>query len=349
MKSYLLYNDFVSVVLDNYTDLNIDEVSKYFYNYIKVSEVGKEAKEEKDKLVLKYEKDFYDMNNSTLIYSIDNHKLIQDGKSIILSIDNNEDDILFLKRFIIDYINRIIERNNSFFLHGSSVIDGGQSIIFTGEKMSGKTTNMLQMLDKYNFSYSSNEKVAIIKNNNSLYSYGCPSNINVRVGTLKYNSNLLTKLSGYINSLECSSKLDSHDRLDEERIVFSANDIIKAFNTDIKPSGKIKCICNLTFLPEVDFSIRELTVKEKLIVLKRSLISGIYPTRRDILEEVLPVNADDRIDCLESLRCYNICHNNKNNNVKKILDRIKEDVDDNENDKSSIEKIQNQRIRNKTI
>lgn len=340
MKKYLLFNDFAMVILENYTDLNIDEFSKYFYNYINIIEYDSKKEITGKKIVLKDVKDFHNQNNASSIYTIENHKLIQDNNNTILFI-NSREDILYLKRFIIDYINRIIEIDNNFFLHGSSVVKDGQSIIFTGEKMSGKTTNMLQFLDECGYNYSSNEKVAIIKKNDNLYSYGCPSNINVRVGTLKYNPNLFSNLSSYINPLDYYSLFDENQIIDEKRIVFTAENIANAFDAEIKPTGKIKCICNLTFLPEVDFSMRELSYIEKLSIIRRNLISGIYPTRKDIIEEILPIDSENKIDFLDSLRYYNVCHNNRNNNAKKIVERIKEDIDESEN-KRNIKKLQYQ-------
>ena len=341
MYYYKISNKFVEFYIDNQTDIDISCVSSYLYNYLLITKCGNIPYDNSQVINIKYENNYNNYSTSN-DYLMDGHKLIKDGNGVILLLKREEKEIVFLKRFIIDYANRIIERNGGFFLHGSSVVDSGKSIIFTGDKMSGKTTNMLYMLDRYGLSYSSNERVAIINNGKSIFSYGCPSNINIRIGTLCYNSNLFSKFSKYVNSNTFNLEMKDIDKLEEQRLVFSVNDIARIFETGINPSGTITCICNLTFLPEVDFSMRELTFKEKLIILKRNLISGIYPTRKDTLEEILPIQYNKTLLDISSLKCYNICHNNTSNNIEKIYDRIKEYIN-NESRKNieNNEKLQN--------
>lgn len=324
MKSYQLSNGFYDLSLENETDINVLKLKKYFFNYINIEE--KNNNDENENILVIRDKEKYNKENFEIEYIIDEHKVCIENNKIVIFLDNTEKDTIFLKRFIIDYMNRIIEKNGGMFLHGSTIINKNDAIIFTGKKMSGKTTNMLFMLEKEGFNYSSNEKVALVKRKNKIYSYGCPSNINIRVGTIKYNANILKKLKMYIDTKEYEESLIKPSNSKEERIVFTASELSNSFDTNIEPIGIVKCICNLTFLPEVDFSMRELSYKEKLIILKRNIISGVYPTREEILNKIVTNDYSGKIEDLTDIKCYNICHNNTVNNTEKILTRIKEDL-----------------------
>lgn len=323
MKKYILFNDFCKFYLINNCDIEINKLEEYFYTYINIKECLEKENDNEIVLILESENSF---NNNIYDeqYAIESHKLCIKDKNIILFLKKN--DVLFLKRLIIDIMNRIIETKGGRFFHGATVVKDGKSIIFTGDKMSGKTTNMLLMLNENNFNYLSNEKVALIKQDNNIYTYGCPSNINVRVGTLEYNNDIYNRLKECINTNGYKTKLKHLDYTKEDRLVFTASELSESFEKRIEPIGIAQCICNLVFLPDVDFLMRELSYKEKLIMLKKSLISGVYPTREDIINKIFIEDKKMKLDDFSNIKCYNIFHNNTKNNVNRILTRVKEDL-----------------------
>ena len=325
MKKYRLSNSFYNVLLINETDIDINSLKKYFYNYISVEECN--DLNNADTILLIKKK--YSFVNYDIKYTIDNHILYFDRNDcVVLLLDNSDSEVIFLKRFIIDLMNRIIEKNGGIFLHGSTLVNNNnnKSIIFTGESNSGKTTNMLRLLEKSQFDYSSNERVALIRDDNEIYSVGCPSNINVRINTLRYNDSIFNKLCNYIDFNEYKIKTKICNNSIDTKLNFTALQISNSFNKNIKPIGNIRCICDLNYVVGHSFVMKELSEKEKLSVLKENLISGVYSSRKDVFKKILLQEKSIDFRDFTDIKYYNIYHDNKDDNIEKILKLVKEDI-----------------------
>lgn len=272
---------------------------------------------------------FLDENNPkfrTNKIIIDEHIFKKENDKLFIGISNN-DEILFIKRVLIDLINRFFENKGGIFLHSSSIVENGQSTIFIGDKCSGKTTNMLYILNKYNHdvAYSSNERTGLIMQDNEIISYGNPSRINIRENTLNLNKNLKEKIWDYLDKKNYISKnTNSLSEKYNERLVISFNDLSKRLDTQIIPTAKLKMICNLIYKPDTIFYAEKTEYNELSDDLKKSIIDGVFPNRI-ILNDIFENSLNDYSNLLknEQICYYNIYQDGKTDNSEKIYKILK--------------------------
>ena len=312
---YNISNGFVSFYLVNYTQINIGDIKKYLDPYIKIESINSLVNNE----LIVYLKDNKYCNKKLLL---DNHYIELINNELTLYLEKtNENEIIFLKRVISDLINRLFEQNKGIFLHSSSIVDSNNSIIFIGDKGSGKTTTLLNILDKNNVGYSSNERTGIIKVKDQILTYGNTSRINIRANTLKVNESLRRKLS---DSIDMSKYLKYSNQVlpmnCSERLVVSFDDITKKLNIPIISSGKLYSICNLIYNPNIDFEMTKvdyINIKKHIL---SSVLDGVFE-QRSLLNNLFPVETVDYDELFEDNRInyYNIYQKNKVDNTDKIM------------------------------
>ena len=256
----------------------------------------------------------------TIITLKESTEIVYKDKKVITRFTDN----LSLKRLIIDLVNRIIEVNTGIFFHSSSVVFNDNSYIFIGDKGQGKTTTMLNLLSNQVTSYSSNERTALIKENDVLLSYGNPARINIRVNTLRQNKQLYDKLIPVLD-LEKYNHLVKQDlSLDCcERVDISYNDIRKYLEVDVKPINKTAAIINLLYDPKYDFYLDEIDYEVIKPTLEKNIISGVYQDRL-FLEQEIGNGIKPSIQILkdQNIKYYNLYKNNSIDCSKKLIKRL---------------------------
>lgn len=319
-----LSNKFVKFQIYFEKDIDLLELQNFLgaYGLIKETNNSKEN----------YDLSIYFLGENNPIFKtdrviIDEHIFKKDNDKLFIGMKNN-DEILFIKRVLIDLINRIFENKGGIFLHSSSIVKNGQSTIFIGDKCSGKTTNMLYILNKYNheIAYSSNERTGLIIKNNEIISYGNPARINIRENTLNLNENLKEKI--WDSLVKKNYVFDDNSHLLKkcnERLVISFNDLSKSLDTQIIPTAKLRMICNLIHKPDTTFYAKKIDYNEISDDLKKSIIDGVFPNRillNDMFENPTHYNSDLLKN--ERICYYNIYQDGKTDNSEKIYKLLKD-------------------------
>jgi len=317
---YKLWNKFIKLIVYLDKNINVNDLKMFLGNYLMFEQIN-DINEHVDLLIY-----FSNINNDGII--IDNHSIKKDGNKLYITIDNNDpDEILFIKRILIDLKNKIFELKGGIFLHSSSIVCLDKSVLFIGNKGAGKTTNMLYTLLQDDIKYSSNERTGIILENNKLLTYGNPTRINVRADSLKQNHILKQRLWSCIdkdkytlyNSMNLSKDCS-------ERIVVSFNDLAKCLDVEIKPFSNLGAICNLVYDSNIDFKMDKVNFETLNDILDKSIIDGIF-IQREKLNDMFPNNNVILQDLLKKskINFYNIYQNNTKNNSKQIVKILKRD------------------------
>ena len=200
-------------------------------------------------------------------------------------------------------------------------MDSNNSVVFIGDKGSGKTTNMLYMLDKGLMAYSSNERTGIINNKGVLLTYGNPARINVRANSLKFNESLRDKLFGTFDM----EKYLKYSNMDlevncEERLVISFEDISSNLNVPIVPIAPLNSICNLKYDENIDFMMEKVDYKSMKPYIEKSIITGVFPQREKLNDLFATENVNyDSLLKNNEINYYNIYQNNTSDNSEKII------------------------------
>jgi hypothetical protein len=316
---YEIINRFNKILINFDIPIKIDNLKYYLDHYLTLQKTNGMAKDYD--IVLSFV-DNYSIDSNENFFQIDNHSARFYGNKMIVGISNNlTKETLFIKRLLIDINHCLLEKKGCFFLHASSLVDKDKAIIFTGSKGAGKTTNMLYLLNDYPLSYSSNERVGLICQEDKIITCGNPTRLNVRPNTLKQNQELYNKL---INCID-QDLYNQYKELDlplncSERLVISYQDLISNMHVHIAPFAQLKAICNLVYNHNIEFDYEEIDYNQIRSSLLSNAIDGVYPNRK-VLNDILSVNKVSLDDILpnNSVKIYNIYQNNQKNNSDKIM------------------------------
>lgn len=318
-----LNNFFVNFSLSWDQEINLNLLKEYLGEYASIERVTNLSGQYDLSIC------FIDENNKlfdTNVYMIDKHKVKIVNNQLFIGInDLNGDEILFTKRLLIDLINRFFERKGGIFLHSSSVVFEGNTILFIGDKGAGKTTNMLYLLNNYNLAYSSNERTGLILDSGKIISYGNPARINIRANTLKSNESLKNKLWDCIDKSKYQQYVTTNLSRDcSERLVVSFNELANRLGIKTIPSSKLKIIFNLIYRPNIVFDFEEVRYEEIKTSIENSIIDGVFP-QREILNKIFPIGVTTIKDILDSaeIRYYNIYQDGTRDNSQEIYKILK--------------------------
>jgi len=123
-------------------------------------------------------------------------------------------------------------------LHGGMVAREGLGFAFVGDKMSGKTTSVLSLLQKGDFSYCSNDDVTIILDDVKVKALGSPRSLCIRREAL-LKTNLITHSSTHPGNKWIK---------DFSYLYYYPNEIADYFNVQIVPSVTIRKMFFLRFI-----------------------------------------------------------------------------------------------------
>ena len=303
-------------------DLDIGVLRYNLGNYLEINDYNEECFEQMDLTIMF-------MNADDILYQknyfiIDDHVMCFDNNVLYVYLDNQiNDEMLFVKRLLTDLSNRFFEMKGGIFLHASSIVDGQNTIMFIGDKGSGKTTNMLYILDSERVAYSSNERTGVMLDADSgqLITYGNPARINIRAASLRQCESLREKLDDCIDQQQYLRYREMNLANNcSERLVVDFNDISSKLQRDIVPCALLDSICNLIYSPSIDFMVEEIDYMMFRSSLANSIIDGVFP-KRDKLNEIFPTNKFNLDDLLlnSKTKFYNIYQDFKTNNSREIM------------------------------
>ena len=326
-----LSNEFVRFCLYFEKNINFNQLQKFFGAYASIKKINYLSSEYDLFVSFVSPKSGAFSNSANLI---DNYIMKHDKNALYVGIENyNLEEIVFIKRLLIDLINRFFEYKGGLFLHSSSIVDGDKSIVFIGDKGAGKTTTMLYLLNDYHLAYSSNERTGLMQKNGNIISYGNPARINIRANTLQSNESLKNKIWDCIDHDKYKIYSEaSLSRNCSERLVVHFSDLEEKLGVKIIPTSKLSIICNLIYNKEISFKCEKINYLEMKRTLEDSVINGVFPQRTK-LNEYFPTQAVDFNSLFdrEEISYYNIYQDNSINNSSKIYKMLKKEIKDGRN------------------
>jgi len=331
---YVVGNKFIKFLMVDKDSLDINLLKNSLGSYLEIIECNSNDVSNIDLTIVFMKKEEVLYKDGNLI--VDNHITFLENNTLYVYLDDCVcNEMVFVKRLLTDLSNRFFERKNGIFLHASSIVDDNNAIVFVGEKGSGKTTNMLYILDSENVAYSSNERTGIIldKASGNLITYGNPARINIRANSLKQCKSVREKLKGCIDQEQflAYSEMNLANNC-SERLVVSFNDIYNNLLRDIVPSASLQAVCNLVYSSSIDFMVEEVdyfTFRESIY---KSIIDGVFPVR-DVLNDMFPAVRIDIDDLFmdKDVKFYNIYQNFKVNNSSEMMRVLRRGYNDETN------------------
>lgn len=226
------------------------------------------------------------------------------------SIENRN---LTIQYFVNNLFNRLLELNGYIGIHSSCVEKNSQGIMFIGERLAGKTTCMLTLLDQH-YNLVNNDVAAIkyIPDNKSFDAFGITQNIFIRV-----NKNFLSSPNNnkYLQiANEQNVEYDNEMKLEQNRITLTPFKLAKLNNVKLLPFTILKAL----IVPKYNSSLNSIKIspldKKVGIEIFHSQIVPLVHETTDFLKNVSIVNqetclAEEYISKLTTLPCYLLEYN----------------------------------------
>jgi len=252
-------------------------------------------------------------NYSTLDCWIDNTKKLCCISNFRADCVANRD--LTIQYFVSNLFNRLLELNGYIGIHSSCVEKNGHGIMFIGNRLSGKTTCMLTLLNN-GFNLVNNDTAAIkfLDNINQLDAFGITKNIFIRMSKAFAHQSINKK---YLNLAKRQNVcFDDDIQLEKNRIVITPLDLIKLNNVELTPSINIDIVIVPRYNPNLS------TIK--FILLNNQFCSQFFASQimplvhdttsflSDIAISHQKLNSNQDCICqLAKLPCY-LCEYNEN-------------------------------------
>lgn len=196
-------------------------------------------------------------------------------------------------------------------------------IVFIGDTGSGKTTNMLYLLNTGLYDYLANDRIGFYVKNSSIYVIGFPSNIGVRASTVENNYDLKQKLICYFPHQKYKENvLESMENTCSKKLSLTICDIKEAFQCDSTFCAPLETIIFTEFDKFFKFSnIEKLDPSKSLSRLLKYEISSISK-EQSYLNECLMFNVTKFQDSTTYFSYYMSYLYRQNNNTNKILEIV---------------------------
>lgn len=219
--------------------------------------------------------------------------IIYDLKKSFIHLYNNLDNYIVMTpvRLIRSLFAKKFLENNFLFFHAAAVKYKNKGILFTGKRDSGKTSILLDFLNKKKGYMIANDKVFIgLDANSKLRVWGWPTVVNLGVGSLNKYSQLrkfLTSLDGvtctqwgytpnadYLKLSPSQMKnLNKTGGENRGKFTISNKQLIDLFNTSIISDFKIDIIVAVNLKWDcIHKNIRKLDIKEKETIIQNNII-----------------------------------------------------------------------------
>ena len=141
--------------------------------------------------------------------------------------DKTKED--FTKRIFTNYYIKVLQKNGFVIMHGACVSKDDQAIIISGDKRCGKTTTLMNLLDR-GYDFIANDRIAVKKINDQFIVQGIPFSMGIILeDALRYPG---------FNIKNKKIQIDG----DKKKVYVDSDDISKMFDVYSKSSGIVKGI-----------------------------------------------------------------------------------------------------------
>lgn len=238
---------------------------------------------------------------------------------VFLKETNENDTLEFIENIINTTIAKLLEADNILFLHASCFCKNGEAIAVVGNKNTGKTSILCEMLQQ-GYDMLSNDKIGISFINQEVKAFGIPSSIGIRLATIdkcfsEENKNKLANLPQW-KEVILQTKKDL-----SQKINISLKDFVELFHCKIVQQSRLRwIIVNEYTENEEKLKIKELSFEKYKSFLESQFVSAVSPAFSyiDGIYRKKKVLLDERI-CSE-IKILKINSNEKNiSQLEKIL------------------------------
>ena len=216
------------------------------------------------------------------------------------------------------YINEFFMRKNGYsFFHAAAISVKGLPIILSGNKYSGKTTLILNLLNSDCFlgkEFISNDKLAIRCNNSGFDAFSSPISMGIR-----HSSYEIVKEKPEFDGIVIHKQGDKMGHLTTRQIqkLFhcKSSNYIGNVSTIFKP-----CFCNNN-----EFKKRTLDQEEKEVFFNQQRLNQLTDCPFDVENQGdFVLNKQDEANLSESIRVVEIVYGE--NNIEQVIETIKMEI-----------------------
>lgn len=165
----------------------------------------------------------------------------------------DEDDKNFVKRMFTSTLIKTLQQNGYVILHGSCASKNGEGIIISGNKRTGKTVTLLNLLLR-GYDYVANDRLALKEEHGHITVIGIPFSMGI----------ILEDAAKMFDISDCKIETDK----DKQKVYLDNNDVGKKFNVCTNSVVKL----NTILLPKYNSSAKFISVEEE-----RDLVSYLGP------------------------------------------------------------------------
>ena len=145
----------------------------------------------------------------------------------------------FTKRIFTNYYIKVLQKNGFVIMHGACVSKDDQAIIISGDKRCGKTTTLMNLLDR-GYDFIANDRIAIKKINNQFIVQGIPFSMGIILeDALRYPG------------FDIQNKKIEIDG-DKKKVYIDSDDVAKIFDVFSKSSGIVNGIITPKYEKDIE-------------------------------------------------------------------------------------------------
>lgn len=193
----------------------------------------------------------------------------KDGITIYFT-EYNDQKKLFAKRIFTNSFLKALQKNGYIILHSAAISNDTGAILIIGDKGAGKTTTLLTLINKYNYNFISNDKIALKKLDNKYIVCGIPHSM----GIIKED----------LEKLQIKNKY--HFFLEQDKCYIEIKDIKNVFQTKVIPYSSLNKII-FTKYTKGTKSLKTLPITEVINYLGENILDNPISKQKQYLNKLL--------------------------------------------------------------
>lgn len=192
--------------------------------------------------------------------------------------DSRANQVELCQMLVCNIYAKLFENKGYYFLHCSAVSKNGKAIIVCGEKNTGKTVNLLNLLQN-GYSFITNDMLMIKLSNDKLICHGMPYHIGIRL-----SKNWLDKPENkkYLDFAKSRNFVinTQNPTADENKLFISPKRLTRLNNTTIEHTAEISCILNTIYDKNSNkLNCQKLSKKELLNLLLSQKLNAVHHSK----------------------------------------------------------------------
>ncbi|MDD2377813.1 MAG: hypothetical protein PHE05_03175 [Bacilli bacterium] len=250
--------------------------------------------------------DDYDIKDKEVEDSTYNYiKSNEDGLTIYLD-DYNQPKKQFAKRIFTNSFVRAFQKNDYIIIHGACVKDQDGNSLIIGDKGSGKTTTLINLINN-GYTFVSNDKVAVKLTNGKVITCGIP-----------FSMGIIKKDAEVMYNFDIKRFYSTGDK-----IYLKVSDIPNFFNTYIENKGRLKQILFTDYQPTID-ALKMVKVDNNLNAIGDNILVNAVSEQKQYLNDLLKVDVKHHdLDYLNQINGYIVSQNK--DTTEELLETLKQD------------------------